>query len=531
MTFVEAQEYKTRAGTQPAFVLYQSKWNEVRLGIEPHYNGVLPQKLLSAFPNETNTAQHYRTQNYNSVVKGRLGAAVRDVGRLCVGGQYTIAQGEKMREWLKEFWELNGMDFIPYLFEIVYPKRVTDPNAMLAVMPKFLNADGELIQYAATDKIPTHIQLFGSAQITTWLPRLITVEYAPLCEYWFTPDAFFIVKQGVLMAELLHENNDLGVYPLGGNKEFDTSNVRLNRIIEYYKSDFDFAITAMDKVARNQTQQDALTLTSAFPTKVVRGLTCPSCNGRGMDDAGHACQSCNGTGVIAPRGALEQIVVSPLPPDMNVANPMGIDEMLQYIAPPAHAYEQINHTYSQALQELDIALNISLATNTAASGASKDADRENAFLFLQKVSTGMQKLATSVLQAVVRYLTHTDKTQTQAELAALVVTPPSKFSLNSVDELVTRATTNVAAKPITLRYFDRLELYKRSFGIGSMEEQALMIAFEATMGKCLLTLDELVAMQATDFSVLLIETTVLNELKNGTALDLIKQKAAKMAGI
>jgi hypothetical protein len=89
----------------------------------------------------------------------------------------------------------------------------------------------------------------------------------------------------------------------------------------------------------------------------------------------------------------------------------------------------------------------------------------------------------------------------------------------------------VAAKPITLRYFDRLELYKRSFGIGSMEEQALMIAFEATMGKCLLTLDELVAMQATDFSVLLIETTVLNDLKNGVELESIKQKAAKMAGI
>ena len=111
-------------------------WEEVVCDIEPHYNGTMPIAVIDAFPNETTEQHTYRCKAHRSQTKPKLWQAIADVKRALLGDNYGVELGGGLASFLQgERFGEERVSLSSYVWDVVYPRRVLDPNGLLAVIP------------------------------------------------------------------------------------------------------------------------------------------------------------------------------------------------------------------------------------------------------------------------------------------------------------------------------------------------------------------------------------------------------------
>lgn len=508
-------------------------WAKVYNDIYPHFYGFMPKAIRDAFPNEAKKQLKYRLRIHKSMTKAELWQAIFDVKRVMMGDKFTIETGDLLGEWLssRKFGTSKmRMSFEGYLWDMVYPHRVLDPNAVLAVIPTPTSENervkielrifpSDCIEYYDDDKVVIYDKKISSSTAQKW--------------WVFTRDMVMIrVKrssknvneQSTDEIQVIYEhfNGFTGVCPLGG-VHMVIQDYRTQREVCYYESDFSYAVPLMEKVEIKDNQKESSTLNCVFPLRVTQGLDCQACDGEGkirrsqangqiydphdyqysnfnddMDDALDSeifdtCKKCHGKGTI-PLGALDGVVATPVDNDPMSGDGKDIADIgkrfVAYVSPETSSIVELREQGNQDYTRMVEALGLTKPSKMAESGISKEKDREAKYTKLQNIADGMRHLIECTLKTVIHYL-FVNEGERQPELEQLAVIPPQDFQIKSVTEIQEEYFKDIDKKPMSIRYKQHKELLSKRFKENDVIHALDDLAIEYTDGLFLQTLEEL----------------------------------------
>lgn len=509
-------------------------WEEVVCAIEPHYNGAMPKSVIDAFPNETPQQHLYRQKAHRSLTKPKLWQAISDVKRALLGDNYGLEVADGMREFLdsEKFGE-EMVDLSAYMWDVAYPRRVLDPNALLAVIPKPTENP--------TEQVGIKLRIFASKDIryiSKELKMVIVLDRQntkyKTTYIIFTPNTIllhYLNKDGNWITQewYTHNNNDLGLCVLGGKI---VMRERLGREYHIFDSDFGASVPAMDTLETLNNQLMSSTLNTVFPLRVVKGLECVVCEGSGTEEYrepvegkikdefedGHhhhnypyqydeetgnyyrilekECGQCKGKGVLH-LSPLDGLLIAP-PTDNplidgkdgrgNSGNIAG--EYIGFASPDVAPIVELRTQKTEAQKEVEQSLNLTVPTNFMESGVAKEFNREGKSNKLKDISDSMVRLIECTLSSIAKYL-FINTSQREVELDAINVIPPTNFSIKSAGEVEAELYNNLMLKPDSLRFKQHKELLSKRFKEGDVVNLIDDVAYAYTNGLYIKTLEEL----------------------------------------
>jgi hypothetical protein len=493
-------------------------WNEVYEGIFPHFYGFMPSAIREAFPNESYDQLEYRLRIHRSMTKSELWQAIFDVKRILMGDKFTIKTGLELNGFLsmtKFGSDKKQLPFEKYMWDIVYPRRVLDPNAILAVIPVPSENQNE--------SVDIDLRIFSHFDIKYCSDDMVIVNDPNQTSgtdqfYWvFTTSDILIAElidnQWTVRTWYTHNNGKTGVEFLGG-LHMTMSDYYTHEDICYFESDFSYAVPIMDKLERKDNQLESSTLNTVFPLRVTQGLNCETCKGKGVIDKRDpitgdicyidenspypiaettSCKKCSGSGTIV-LGALDGIVATPKNNDTfddEAANVGKIgDRFVQYVSPDVSSIVELRTQENDTEVRVSEVLNITKPSKFAESGVAKEKDREGKFTKLKDISDGMTALIWSTLDTMIKYRNISPQSR-QAELESLQVLAPEDFQIRSVTELQDEYLKDLEKKPLSIRIRQHKELLSKRFKEEDDIHMLDDIAIAYTGGLYLYPLDEL----------------------------------------
>lgn len=465
-------------------------WKEVYEGIFPHFYGFMPKAIREAFPNESYDQLEYRIRIHKSMTKSELWQAIFDVKRILMGDKFTIERGVELNDFLTNTTfgsDKKKLSFEKYMWDIVYPRRVLDPNAVLAVIP--VPSEDQNEEVGVDLRIFAHTDIkYCSDELVIVYDNNMSTERNPI--YWvFTTNNVLIWEKdkGQISVRLWynHNNGKTGVEFLGG-LHMTMADYYTYEDVNYFESDFSYAVPYMDKLERKDNQLESSTLNTVFPLRVTQGLSCETCKGEGKVDKRDAitgkicyvdehspypiaekedCKDCSGSGTIA-LGALDGIVATP--PDNDMFADGGSDNFkigdryIQYVAPDVSSIVELRTQEQDTITRVSDILNITKHSKHAESGIAKEKDREGKYTRLKNIADGMTALILSTLQTIIMYRNISPQTR-QAELEALKVIQPEDYQIKSVTELQEEYYKDIEKKPLSIRVKQHKELLAKRF--------------------------------------------------------------------
>ncbi len=505
-------------------------WAKVVKDMRPSYYGEMPPAIVEAFPNETPHQHKYRLDIFRSATKELLWQAIRDVKRLVMSDKFAIESGAGLKPLIHgNFYGVTRrVDFEKYIFNTVYPRRVLDPNALLASIP--ISNPANLSEPVAVD-----LRIFASADIIYFSRFLIIVfdrykteramDGVEIYRAFTLTHQIEIVKTQDSrteqswyidpMSTYVHNSNDLGVTVLGG-MEITVFDVSLKVDITYYEGDFSCAVPAMDTLDRTNNQLQAATLRTVFPHMVTQGIKCEAdgCNGglvtvrdkdgeiiyKHIDSPNpepieRPCKKCGGKGTVS-LSVLDNITITP--PNNDIFDEDGklkisgnlADKIIGFAAPDISSIKELREQKAEAKADSAEALNLVKPSKFAESGVSKEKDREGKSTVLQDISDGMAMMAkgTLVSMASLRFLNTMER---EDEIGAIRIIQPEDFEIKPVEELSKEFFDNLMSKPIALRQMQYTQLLLKRFKNNPEMVVLNNIAFAYTNGLHLETQKEL----------------------------------------
>jgi hypothetical protein len=261
-------------------------WAQVVHDIAPHYYGFIPDAIKKAFPNETAHQWDYRVNIHESMTKDQLWQAIGDVKRLIMSDKFGIKSDIGIKEITdaRTFGRYMNQNFERFIFDSVYPRRVLDPNALLACVA--------VPSMDTSTPVGIDLRMFPSADIIIFQKDLVIV-YDRATSKKTGVETYLIftlthqlvhrqVESNEYSTEELywHDANDLCVGPLGG-PELTLFDKASQEMVTFYESDFSYAVAKMNTLERKNNQLEAATLRVVFPHMVTQGLKCETCDGEG----------------------------------------------------------------------------------------------------------------------------------------------------------------------------------------------------------------------------------------------------------
>lgn len=535
-------------------------WAKVVYDISPHYYGFLPDAIKKAFPNETSHQYEYRCNIHESMTRDQLWQAISDVKRLIMSDKFAIEVDTGLKEIIsmQSFGQMEDQNFESFVFNSVYPRRVLDPNALLAcraVPSEDLSKPVEII-----------LQMFPSMDIIKFEKDLVIVYDRKYTKKTGMETYLIFTKTHQLMhvkvnnstwktVELYnHDSGMLCVGPLGG-KELTVFDNSEQCMVTYFESDFSYAVNKMNTLERKNNQLEAATLRVVFPHMVTQGLKCETCDGEGKvfirdeetggitkthhhhphykkakgtgqdllietsSDHGEyfgvgdnplyeqfhskkeICTSCGGSGKIA-LSVLDNITVTP--PNNEIFDQEGnlkvtggiAEKIIGFASPDISSVQELRTQTENSMMMVSEALNITKPSKFAESGISKEKDRDSKKTKLQDISDGLTTLSVQTLEGIasLRFL---DTGTRQLEKSAIKIVQPQDFEIKPIEELEKEYFSNLENKPIVLRRKQFRELLLKRFKNDNVVAVLDDLAFMYTKGLHLMTQKELSDMEMT----------------------------------
>lgn len=498
----------------------KERWKKVVHDMQPHLDGTMPDSIKEAFPNEDKRYLKYRERIFRSVTKGPIWSAISEVQRIVMGDKMRFEVFPELYDRLHQPYSMGPkFDVEKWTVDELYKARVRDPNALLAVVPTNVSED-------ASQPLGAALIIIGSKDIVSKSQMLVVADDVEASKqlktqvmHVFTLNSYMRIMrsksqvngQGIeLLSYYQHNNGSLGLEMLGGTLMTFSDKDGVSR--KYYESDFQNAVPAMEDVEVVNNQLKVVTLNSAFPTRIIRGMDCDACKGKGktqrVSETGELlwidehegikdmeeCKSCAGRGTL-PMGALDQIVV-PEPPSMGIDGPANINLQtgyLQYVSPSTETIKEIREQKVFLAGTVDEVLNITKPSKFAESGIAKEKDREGRQTALKKIADGMAELIQNTLHNVANYVFPEMLMEAQNAKAKQEtrIVAPQNFDIKTISELREEYETNLEQKPMGMRVQQYLSLVRKTAGEGSKELAVEKAAIEYTNGNYLRTPAEL----------------------------------------
>jgi len=535
-------------------------WAKVVYDISPHYYGFLPDAIRKAFPNETSHQYEYRCNIHESMTRDQLWQAISDVKRLIMSDKFAIEVDTGLKEIisLNKFGHMGNQNFESFVFNSVYPRRVLDPNALLAcraVPSEDLSKPVEII-----------LQMFPSMDIIKFEKDLVIVYDRKYTKKTGMETYLIFTKTHQLMhvkvnnsswttVELYnHDSGMLCVGPLGG-KELTVFDNSEQCMVTYFESDFSYVVNKMNTLERKNNQLEAATLRVVFPHMVTQGLKCETCDGEGKvfirdeetggitkthhhqphytkvkgtgqdllietsSDHGEffgvgdhplyeqfhskkeVCTSCGGSGKIA-LSVLDNITVTP--PNNEIFDQEGnlkvtggiAEKIIGFASPDISSVQELRTQTENSMMMVSEALNITKPSKFAESGVSKEKDRDSKKTKLQDISDGLTTLSVQTLEGIAS-LVFLDTGTRQLEKSSIKIVQPQDFEIKPIEELEKEYFSNLENKPIVLRRKQFRELLLKRFKNDHVVAVLDDLAFMYTKGLHLMTQKELSDMEMT----------------------------------
>lgn len=483
------------------------EWQKEKNSISPHIRGTMPKAIEANFPNETESQRLYRERIYRSETMPRLNQAIEDVRKMVIGGRFAIDSSAEVEQLLMNF-RYEGLSVIDYVFEVVFPSAVEDPNGLFIVY-------ADEMPEAQNQPYKTKFAIVPSSDIVYYEPEeLIVCKYrrkeqpttASLVDYFvFSPDFFGIFEPGANEFKFLFNNPSQFVFckTLGG-KPFVWRNPSNNRNWIVNKSFFFKAVGAMDRLEVLTAQLDASTATTCFPTRISRSLECHVCEGKKevpkidpetglpiyevytkVDFTGQevqhkvaimeTCSTCHGTGKLTV-SQLDTINVPRQRPSAlgEQAAEIPLSDYIHYSAPSTETLNFLAQQQEKQKENVDEVLNLVRPSRQAESGIAKEKDREGKETALVAIAENIAETTQFAIEAMLRWQYGLATNLFEAEIAALNVIVPKSFEISSEASLRAELIQNSENKPLFLAEFDATDFATKRFA----EREGALYLFE-----------------------------------------------------
>lgn len=464
--------------------------------LEPHFRGKVPADLFNqVFADEPQNTRNKRINRYTSKAKAELDKALNSVMRLIVANKFKFNADADIVNALGNVKFADSYDFIAWLCSNVYRVRSYDPNGLVACQAKLIDKQNQLIAVDASQLMPIEFEIYSSNQIEFIDENIAVVSIGLTMYRVFTKNANFITDKafGVLNT-YVHNSGMLGVCFLGGkSQKYESSN---GVYFDAYESDFVGLSDVLTDLAINASNQQIISSTAYVTRILYSDTTCNDCEGLGVvfseeKGANVECGTCNGRGFLKV-GINDDLHVN-LAKD-EAGKKYLATKPIDFAAPPKDVFEQSNYLTETALNELKDGLNLLIYQASSTSGVSKEKDREPSYLFLMNASKALAEIAYQLLTAFAGYLSVIPAV-VDKYIKSIEVVKPSHFALDDLNELETKATTNVANKTQMQRYNEQKDIIINRFGVDSLQLLAFDVACIAANFANLYLIDELINMQ------------------------------------
>jgi hypothetical protein len=461
---------------------FKDDWKKIYESIKPHFYGEVPPALDKAFPNEDDQILNYRKNTYQAKTESPVVKAITELNRLLSSAKHSVKfENAQMQEYC-ENQKFGDTNLQQYVFSVLVPNRVLDPNAVLLIEPKGegltddsvrLDIDMKIIQ---SDRI-----VFNDPEYRLLIYKGISKnKYATLgvenpLYYHIVTDMFYAQARSYgdkTMFEVIYEHNS-GVMPwvtLGGRSvpKYD----QYGNTFKIFKSDFSPAIPYLNDAAIFDNQHKSVMLATCFPIKFVEGVDCRSCNGVGRTadphdpDVSVTCKTCNGHGKTLSITPLAAYNINP------TTNKFGDQQQpidpIRYYSPDVSTIQETNKVATEALDKAEQVLNINRSLKQAQSGVAKELDREPEYIEVGKISDdvyGRYKDVLKIIQALIFMDTESH----------IMVNAPISFDLKTEIELMQEFAQSQQGLPIAIRYESYISYIDRRYNADLVARQIATI--------------------------------------------------------
>jgi hypothetical protein len=450
----------------------------VSAAMAPHYYGEIPASLKSAFPNETGPIMDYRIDNYRPRTKTKILAAIGEIYRLFSASKYSIDVSARLADYLDAL-RLDGVPVYDYFFKILYPLRVIDPNAILLLKPDGAGLVSEAVAVEVSAVVVTSDRVLNDWRRDGFL--IYSPEAGTPSEvlgHVVTSDFYGdILRDGsseMVSETYRHGLGSLPFFALGGRS---VSRFLGGRSYTVYESDFSHALPYLDDLAVIGNQAESVLLSACFPIKLVTGVNCDPCNGRGVVPDAEGldfvkCKKCHGSGrSFFPASPLAGYYIAP-PPDGATSEErreaLSVSP-IRYEGPPVDSVIVLNEQKAKAEAAADNALNIQKAVLFAQSGRAKEMDRERDYISIGRIAADwFSKLGRllEILQGL-RFLDTSDP---------VVINPPRSFDIKTETGLLSEFLESLKDTPPGLRFSAYMDFVKRRFSGDELAQKLAALA-------------------------------------------------------
>lgn len=406
----------------------------VKREMSVHVNGDFPYSLIrERRPNEPEDIFTFRKQNYEAITKPVMSELIDSLYRIFNIKNFDIETSAELEYYIKEN-KFNGKSFISWIQYDIMREMITDPNAVIAIIPYSNN-----IKDTSKHVIPK-VELISSCDIISeegmayiyrdiYDSSLVFNGNQNVWEgevYWiFTDNNIYKAKQ----TGLKHENifniehyylTNLGYIPtkkLGG----------IWNMSGYYESFFNGFIPYGNEAIKQYSDWQAIMITSAYPIREVASIECtaPGCIGGHIDsNFENPCQVCHGTGYVIPSSPYG---VYTKPPSKDPAKETD-QPILTYISPPTEIIAYSQKAWQDLLKLAKESVHLSYVEE-AQSGAAKAIDRENQYAMIMKISNQIFDLIEFILVTCEQYLNITTPFEP-------IIIRPTEFSIKTDADLL-----------------------------------------------------------------------------------------------
>lgn len=455
-------------------------WAAANEAMRPHINGEMPAIIAASYPNESAEMLAYRHKIHRSKTKGLLQKAITGV-KSNVIEKITYDCDQRVAEYLNQR-RFKGVAtdkmqaFNEFMREFYYPARVKDPNAVIAIKQNPLPTTD------VTKEPELELEIYPSENVVAKTNEMVIVklpinekEYTSAYRFFgqFMQAVIYINKssEAVVMSSQPYDNGVCPVCFLGGaitteqthSKEsfkttflpfFGFNQLAPQTQIQYYSSDFAYALPLMDETENASNQAAIARVLTNLPIVVARELKCGTCEGKGTinkldadgfvitNNLGFAaveiCPTCNGKKNISP---LSNGVIT-VPHNENIhGEQQSISDIansfVAYVSPPVQNTQQAETTAENCRKLLQDELNVTGTNfNFAQSAESKKESRKQKEEQLKEIAASVKRVYEFLLYNFSLFLSNAGRINSRQQMIeAIRVNLPTQFISVGADEL------------------------------------------------------------------------------------------------
>lgn len=453
----------------------KKEWVKICNNIKPHYYGNIPEILEQSFPNEDPTVLDYRKKVYEPVSQSIILQAMDDIYRLLSGSKYSIDyESENMRNYANEF-KNNGVNFADFIFRVAYSRRVIDPNAVLvwSVTGEGVKDDRKRVDIVGKI-IPSsriHNKIDGEVVVYENDDKKSNTIYYVVTDIFYgrieKPDSNKQETQYKLRVDYVHNIGRMPAISLGGRPIVQHCKED-GREYVIYRSDFMAAMPHLNRYVIEDNKDVSISLSSGFPFKFLKGITCKTCRGKGKvlpekpdpenPDKLKKCGTCKGHGKTFPSSPLHGYYFEEIEGATKEDREASLrTKPIDFVSPDVSILEHILKRKNEARQRAEEVLNVRRQSKVSESGKAKEIDRESLYTQLQRISEYVYSVLIEESAYIIQGLRFQDYQ------SRINVNMPTSFDIKDEQTLMIEFTESLKGTPMNVRYKTYLDWIKRRF--------------------------------------------------------------------